>query len=121
MGSLLMVLATVPLVTSSPANERAIRAGARLSTTLTYDGKQIHVTRSIWEGHVSEPKTSKSKASVDVIAPLAAILEGYRAQCGSADSGPMFASQRATSLNLNNVLNRQILPAINRCIDQPLH
>jgi len=82
-----------------------------------YDGQQIHVTRSVWEGHVNEPKTRKSKAPVPVIAPLAKILEAYRVQCGSPDSGPMFSSTRATPLNLNNVLNRLISPAINRCVE----
>ena len=42
-------------------------------------------------------------------------------QCGSPTSGPMFKSKPrsnskpCTPLNMNNVLNRMILPALNRC------
>lgn len=57
----------------------------------------------------------RSKASVPVIPALARIIDAYREQCGKSTSGPMFASEAKTPLNLNNVLNRVILPALNRC------
>ncbi|SRR6266498_661726 len=80
-----------------------------------YDGTELKVTRSVWEGHVDEPKTRRSKGSIPVIPALARILNAYREQCGSPTSGPMFKSTAGTPLNLNNVLNRMILPALNRC------
>ena len=82
-----------------------------------YDGSQLRVTQSVWEGHVNEPKTRRSKAPVPVIPALARILNAYREQCGSPTSGPMFKSESkaGTPLNMNNVLNRMILPALNRC------
>src|SRR5207249_4325147 len=69
--------------------------------------------RSVWEGVVNPPKTEKSKAPVPVIGPLAKILDGYREQCGNP-AGPMFATSKGTTLSLNNVLNRQILPALRK-------
>ena len=45
-----------------------------------YSGDEISVTRSVWEGHVDEPKTRKSKAPVPVINPLRKILDTYREQ-----------------------------------------
>ena len=36
-------------------------------------------------------------------------------QKGKPTKGPMFAYEAKTPLNLNNVLNRVILPALNRC------
>jgi integrase len=82
-----------------------------------YDGQELRVTQSVWEGHVNEPKTRRSKAPVPIIPALARILGAYRDQCGSPNSGPMFKSEAkaGTPLNLNNVLNRMILPALNRC------
>jgi integrase len=56
-----------------------------------YDGVQLMVTRSCWEGHIDEPKTRRSKAPVPVVAPLAKILDAYREQCGNPTSGVMFA------------------------------
>lgn len=77
-----------------------------------YDGDQISVTRSVWEGHVNEPKTRKSKAPVPVIAPLRKILDAYSAKCGNPASGIMFASEKGTPLRMNNVVNRMILPSL---------
>lgn len=86
----------------------------------SYDGNELQVTRSVWEGHVNEPKTRRSKAPVPIIPALARILNAYREQCGSPNSGPMFKSQAGTPLNMNNVLNRIVLnrivlPALNVC------
>jgi integrase len=82
-----------------------------------YDGKELRVTQSVWEGHVNEPKTRRSKAPVPIIPALARILDAYRLQCGNPASGPMFKSEAktVTTLNMNNVLNRMILPALNVC------
>ena len=79
-----------------------------------YSGAEIMVTRSVWEGHVSEPKTRKSKAPVPVITPLAKILDAWREKCGNPTAGVMFASGKGTPLNPNNVLNRMILPAFRK-------
>ena len=80
-----------------------------------YTSAELSVRRSVWEGHIDEPKTRKSKASVPVIPRLRSVLDLYRFECGNPISGPMFKSERGTPLNLNNVLNRMILPALNRC------
>jgi len=79
-----------------------------------YRDGEIMVTRSVWEGHVSEPKTRKSKAPVPVIAPLAKILDAWREQSGNPESGIMFPSGKGTPLNLNNVLHRLILPTLRK-------
>jgi len=84
-------------------------------TWQNYSGDEISVTRSVWEGHVNEPKTRKSKAPVPVIAPLRRILDAYREQC-ARKTGVMFATEKGTPLNLNNVLNRMILPVLNVCV-----
>jgi integrase len=44
----------------------------------------IQVTQSIWEGHVTRPKTKKSKASISIIAPLARMLEAHRVRTATA-------------------------------------
>jgi integrase len=79
-----------------------------------YTGEEIRIMRSVWESVTNEPKTRRSKAPVLVIPALARILDAYREQCGKPESGPMFASEAKTPLNLNNLLNRVILPALNR-------
>jgi len=121
----------------------------------------MKITQSVWEGHVTRPKTKKSKATVPIIKSLVRMLEAHRLGRAQAkvkaaqkrttqakkslegatlppekrtsvmelvtsadklvanppipDSGPIFASSDGTPINMNNLLNRQILPALNRC------
>ena len=81
-----------------------------------YNGAEISVTRSVWEGHVNEPKTRKSKAPVPVIPSLRTILDRYRITRGNPQTGPIFANAKGKPANLNNVLCRVILPCLNRCV-----
>lgn len=81
-----------------------------------YSGEEIRVMRSVWEGVTNEPKTRKSKAPVPVISPLQRLLDQFRLSLGNAASGPIFGTMKGTPLSLNNVLNRQILPALNVCV-----
>ena len=82
-----------------------------------YQDGEICVSRAIWEGHVSDPKTGRSKGAVPVIRHLADRLEFHRVRNGNAKTGPMFPAgcKEPKALCLNNVLNRQILPALKRC------
>ena len=95
-----------------------------------YRGGALWVSRSVWNGHVNEPKTRKSKAPVPVIKQLAQrlemhrLLEMRRLKVESLQTGPMFANSidpkkdagaASGRLNLNNKLGRVILPALNRC------
>ena len=80
-----------------------------------YQDGYLRVTRAIWEGQVNEPKTRRSRGAVPVIRQLADRLDLYRLRCGNPQSGPMFANQSGKPMNLNNLLHREILPALNRC------
>jgi len=75
----------------------------------------LWVSRSVWNGHVNEPKTRKSRAPVPVIKQLAARLDMHRLRAGNPQTGPMFANSIGGRLNLNNVLGRAILPSLNKC------
>jgi integrase len=80
-----------------------------------YRDGALWVTRSIWNGTVNEPKTRKSAAPVPVIAQLAQRLELHRLRYGNPQTGPMFQNSIGQRLCLNNILNRAVLPALNRC------
>src|SRR5271166_2528315 len=43
------------------------------------------------------------------------MLDAHKISCGKPTSGPMFATMKGTMLNPNNVVHRQILPALNAC------
>jgi integrase len=104
--------ATVCAVAGFAGLRRSELRGARWED---YDGEQFMVMRSVWEGFTNEPKTKRSKAPVPVIARLRAILAAHRLACGNPSRGPMFANTKGNPANLNNTLNREILPVLNRC------
>jgi integrase len=82
-----------------------------------YNNGEIRVSRAIWEGHVRDPKTGRSKGVVPVIKQVADRLEFHRLRNGNKQEGPMLpnSSKEPKALCLNNVLSRQILPALRRC------
>jgi integrase len=80
-----------------------------------YRDGEIYISRSIWNGRVNDPKTRKGRAPVPVIRQLADRLELHRLRCGNPQSGPIFANAVGKPLALTSVVNRVILPALNRC------
>jgi integrase len=80
-----------------------------------YRNGEIHVSRSRWNGHETEPKTAKSCAPIPVIRQLTERLEMHRLRSGDPQRGPMFATGKGTPHMMNNLLMRIILPALNRC------
>jgi integrase len=77
-----------------------------------YRDGEIFIARSIWHGHVTEPKTKASKAAIPVVPYLAAMLERHRLRVGNPSSGPLFAASNGKPMSLNNALTRIIKPAL---------
>jgi integrase len=80
-----------------------------------YHDGEMFVSRSIWNGRVSDPKTRKGRAPVPVIRQLADRLEIHRLRSGSPLAGPIFANAVGKPLALGSAVNRVILPALNCC------
>lgn len=80
-----------------------------------YRDGEMFVSRSIWNGRISDPKTRNGRAPVPVIKQLAERLEMHRLRSGNPTSGPIFANAAGKPLALNSVVNRVILPSLNRC------
>jgi integrase len=86
-----------------------------------YRDGEMHISRSIWNGHITTPKTSKGRAPVPVIRQLAERLDIHRMRQADPESGelsksgPIFANRAGNPLNMNNMLARMILPALNKC------
>jgi integrase len=104
--------ATICAVAAFTGLRRAELRGLRWEE---YNGQLLMVNRSVWEGFTNEPKTKRSKAGVPFIPRLAAILDRHRLACGNPSRGPTFANGKGKPANLNNTLNREILPALTRC------
>jgi hypothetical protein len=80
-----------------------------------YRDGEMHISRSIWNGHVTAPKTRKGRAPVPVIRQLAERFELHRLRNGKPQKGPIFANSLGNPLSVNNLLGRVILPRLNRC------
>lgn len=105
---------------ASTAFAVAALAGLRRGEIEGLDWSDFHddalwVCRSIWNGRELPTKTKKSKAPVPVIRQLAERLEIHRLRLGNPKAGPIFASSLGTRISTNNLLNRLMLPALNRC------
>lgn len=80
-----------------------------------YGDGQMRISRSIWNGRTTPPKTRKGEAPVPVIRQLADRLELHRLRYGNPQAGPIFANGAGNPLSLNSLVNRVILPALNPC------
>lgn len=78
-----------------------------------FDGKFIHVRRSVWRTHINATKTDASESVVPVIRPLRKVLEEHKRREGRT-SGWMFQGEKKKfSLNLDNLVKRTIRPTLN--------
>jgi integrase len=80
-----------------------------------YHNEEMQVTRSIWNGRITDPKTRKGRAPVPVIRQLAERLELHRLRCGNPQTGPIFANALGKPLAIVSLTSRLILPTLNRC------
>lgn len=84
-----------------------------------FNGKELRVERSIWDGGViNRPKTPCSAAPIPVVKQLRDALELHRQRMGKLASPelPIFQSGVGTPLNLENVARRIIIPKIEKCV-----
>jgi integrase len=80
-----------------------------------YSNGELSVMRSIVEGKEQPCKTKASRAAVPLLPSLARVLDAHRERDKSPVTGPIFRTSIDSPLDPNNVLNRQIIPALNRC------
>ncbi len=82
-----------------------------------FDGKELSVTRSVWNSTVNEPKTKKSRTPIPVVKQLADALEAHRLRAGilAQPNLPIFQAGNGKPLNLDNLVRRVIQPAIEKC------
>ncbi|HTC61570.1 MAG TPA: site-specific integrase [Candidatus Saccharimonadales bacterium] len=81
-----------------------------------FTGKELNVNRSVWNGVINPPKTSRSKAPVPVVKELADALEDHRQRMGKLAVGYIFQGGGKQPLNLDNLARRTIIPAIEKCV-----
>ncbi len=77
-------------------------------------GDEMHVMHSVWNRHITDPKTRASKAPIPVIAPLLRFLERHRAARGNPQSGWIFSSANGSPLHLDNLVRREIRPLLEK-------
>src|SRR6266571_1831432 len=80
-----------------------------------FDGKRLFVRRSIWRVWTTSPKTESSVKPVPVIEPLLGILAAVREADGKPNSGPILRGPSGCPLDLDNLAERVVKPALRRC------
>ena len=83
-----------------------------------YDGKQLSVNQSIWNGIASEPKTRRSRAPIPVVRQLANALAAHKLRAGilAQPELPIFQAGNGKPLNVDNLARRVIIPALSCCV-----
>ena len=81
-----------------------------------YDGKRLMVRHSVWHTHVTAPKTKSSEKPVPVIEPLATILAELREADRNPATGPILRGPSGKPLDLHNLANRVVIPALEACV-----
>src|SRR5713226_6954647 len=83
-----------------------------------FDGKELSVTRSVWNSTVAEPKTRRSRSPIPIVKQLADALEAHKFRAGIlAQPGlPIFQAGNGQPLNLDNLARRVIVPALSPCV-----
>jgi integrase len=83
-----------------------------------FDGQELSVRRSVWNGIESEPKTNRSRTPIPAVRQLAEALKAHKLRMGQlAQPGlPIFQAGNGSPLNLDNLARRVIIPALSRCV-----
>jgi integrase len=81
-----------------------------------FDDKQLVVRQSVWHTHTTSPKTAASANPVPVIEPLGSILFDLRRIDAYPESGPILRGPSGKPLDLHNLANRVVIPALRRCV-----
>jgi integrase len=83
----------------------------------SFDGEQLMVKQSVWNSTVAEPKTKRSKAPIPVVKQLASALEAHKLRAGklAQPALPIFQAGNGKPLNLDNLVSREIRPALAAC------
>ncbi len=81
-----------------------------------FNGKELTVNRSLWNGIENPPKTRRSRAPVPLVKELVKALENHRDKMGKLAVGPIFQAGNGKPLNLDNLARRSIIPAIETCV-----
>ncbi len=82
---------------------------------MLFSDGELLIARSIWNGIATDPKSRNSKAPIPIIGKLGARLVLHRSRQGNPIAGPMFPNEVGKPAHPNNLLQRVILPALNRC------
>src|SRR5262249_38727615 len=86
-----------------------------------FGGKRILVRRRVWRVWTTSPKTASSVKPVPVIEPLNGILAELRKADGYPKSGPILRGPSGRPLDLDNLVERVVKPALLRCANCKQH
>jgi hypothetical protein len=84
-----------------------------------YVNGELRITQSIWHGHVTAPKPPQKQGDHPDNCSACKSPGTSSRTLGRATSGPMFPNDAGNPMDLNNLVNRVIVPSLSRCADLP--
>ncbi len=79
-----------------------------------WNGRQIHVRRSLWNHHFQKPKTKNSIRRIDTTEKLVKELRLWKLACPVSEHDLMFPSPEGKATMHNNAMKRYFYPALRR-------
>jgi integrase len=74
----------------------------------------IHVNRSVWCGHVTDPKSAESKNPVPLIPQAAHWLDGWRATSGDPETGFVFSNAKGKPRDIDALYRHAMAHTLSR-------
>jgi len=75
---------------------------------------QVHVRRTFNHGKFFEPKSNKSKRSIDLGPTVIAELKKWKLACPYSELDLVFPNEKGKPINCQNMVRREFLPALRR-------
>jgi integrase len=73
---------------------------------------ELHISRSVWSGHVTDTKTLTSRAPIPLLPLVKRALAAHRNR--TTGDGYIFHGRNGNPLRLENVVRRDIMPALKK-------
>lgn len=107
--------AAAPRITGGAAQLRCAPSSVLERSGNDPQRSSLKVLCGVVNGKRGKTKTETRKNAVPLLPQVRELLDLYRLRLGNPSTGPMFATEVGTPLDLKNVFTRQIEPVLNVC------
>ena len=94
-----------------------MRRGELLALTwndINWQSRKIKVSKTLFKGQITSPKTSNSVRAVDMSNELIKVLKGWKLKCPNSEKDLIFPNQEGNYLDADNMVKRRFTPVLRK-------